>query len=224
MFALISLQISKIVEQAQNSKRIYIVRHGQTDYNKKGMVQGRGIDAPLNENGINQANAFFRAYGDVPFEKAYVSSLQRTKQSIQGFLDGGLPYESLPGLDEISWGSQEGVAFSPENKNLYVETIEKWKSGEVDQVVAGGESPIDVMKRQEEAMAHILKGDEKLILICMHGRAIRILMSWLLNYELKEMDEFPHTNLGLYQLFYTGSSFQVEKLNDVGHLEGLVLT
>ena len=223
-FALFSLQISKIVERTQNSKRLYIVRHGQTDYNKRGMVQGRGIDAPLNENGIKQAHAFYEAFKHVQFEKAYVSCLQRTRQSIGQFLENGLSYERLSGLDEISWGSQEGVAFSAEGKNLYLETIEKWKAGEVHEVVAGGESPVAVMTRQKLAIEHILGGDEKLVLICMHGRAIRILMSWLLHYELKDMDEFPHNNLGLYQLFYTGSSFQIEKLNEVAHLDGLDLT
>ncbi|NDE62419.1 MAG: histidine phosphatase family protein, partial [Cyclobacteriaceae bacterium] len=41
-------------------KKIYLVRHGQTDYNLQGVVQGSGIDAPINATGRAQAEAFFR--------------------------------------------------------------------------------------------------------------------------------------------------------------------
>ena len=39
-------------------KDIYLIRHGETDYNRMGVVQGSGIDADLNELGNRQAQAF----------------------------------------------------------------------------------------------------------------------------------------------------------------------
>ena len=63
-------------------KKIYLTRHGQTDYNLKGVVQGSGIDADLNATGRAQANAFYQAYKDHPFDKLYVSGLKRTFQSM----------------------------------------------------------------------------------------------------------------------------------------------
>ena len=148
-----------------------------------------------------------------------LSGLQRTQHSIQGFLDDGLEFERLEGRDVICWGSQEGVKFSEESKNLYLQTVQAWRDGHTNRDVAGGESPEDVVKRQKLAINRILKrSHEKLILVCMHGRAIRILMSWILNYDLQMMDQFPHSNLGLYKLFWTGASFQVLQLNDVSHL------
>ena len=54
-------------------KEIYIVRHGQTDLNAQGIVQGKGVDAPLNELGQKQANAFYEAYKHVPFDALYSS-------------------------------------------------------------------------------------------------------------------------------------------------------
>ncbi len=206
---------------AQKSKRLYIIRHGETDYNRQGMVQGRGIDASLNEQGRRQAAAFHAQYRGHSFEKAYVSEMKRTKESISNFIDDGLAYEKLAGLDEISWGSQEGVRFSEDTKQEYMETIQQWRNGNLTRSVAGGESPIDVMLRQKEAMAHILAGSEQEVLICMHGRAIRILMAWLLNYDLSLIDHFPHTNLGLYQLLFSGRSFRVERINDNTHLKNL---
>lgn len=46
------------------TKYIYILRHGETDYNRRGIVQGSGVDAELNEYGRLQAEAFFRYYRD----------------------------------------------------------------------------------------------------------------------------------------------------------------
>ncbi|MFW5879460.1 MAG: histidine phosphatase family protein, partial [bacterium] len=61
-------------------KTIYLIRHGQTDYNKKGIVQGSGIDASLNDLGRQQAEAFYDAYRNMPFDKIYISDLKRTKE------------------------------------------------------------------------------------------------------------------------------------------------
>jgi len=43
-------------------KTIYIIRHGETDLNRLGIVQGRGMDTSLNEKGLEQAEAFYQAY------------------------------------------------------------------------------------------------------------------------------------------------------------------
>ena len=61
-------------------KDIYLIRHGETEYNRKGVVQGSGIDADLNELGQKQAEAFFAHYQDLPIDKIYTSALKRTHQ------------------------------------------------------------------------------------------------------------------------------------------------
>ena len=211
------------MEGKQLDKMLYIVRHGETDYNKKGMVQGRGIDSSLNAKGLLQANKFYLAYKHCRFHKIYLSSLKRTKQSLQKFIDSGIPYEILDGLDEISWGCQEGLAFTEANQEIYRDTIRKWKSGDLDVAVEGGESPNQVMARQKESLGYILRQkEEKEILICMHGRAIRILISWILNKPLFQMDNFSHHNLGLYQLKFINNSFKLTKENDISHLSDII--
>src|SRR5437588_6715319 len=97
-------------------KTLYIVRHGQTDLNKQGIVQGRGRDTDLNEEGRQQAQLFYEAYKHVSFDKIYISALKRTQQSIQPFIDQGILYEKLSGLDELAWGVLEGQPSTPENK------------------------------------------------------------------------------------------------------------
>lgn len=201
-------------------KKLYIVRHGQTDYNYRGVVQGSGIDASLNDTGRYQAQLFYDMYKDFPFDKLYISELRRTKESVQHFIDAGLNYERLRGLDEINWGEKEGQSISPEENKYYYEMVAKWQNGETHLPVEGGESPEDVAARQRDAMKHIMaQQDEENVLICMHGRAMRVLLCQLLNYPISSMDLFKHQNLGLYQLTYTGSMFRLDKANDSAHLQ-----
>ena len=76
-----------------STKKIYLIRHGETKYNKLGIVQGSGVDSDLNETGIEQANAFFEHYKNISFDKIYTSKLKRSQQSVQQFIDLGIPYE-----------------------------------------------------------------------------------------------------------------------------------
>lgn len=203
-----------------SSKKIYIVRHGQTDFNLKGIVQGSGVNSSLNETGRAQAQAFYQFYKDIPFSKIYTSVLKRTVESVQPFIDKGIPYESLAGLNEISWGSKEGQTITPEEDAYYHWMLSEWQKGNTAVAIEGGESPEDVTIRQSIVMDHIMKQtEEDTILICMHGRAMRILLCRLLNYPLRSMDMFEHQNLCLYQLEYTGTMFSLRKHNDVGHLQ-----
>ena len=66
----------------QALKDIYLIRHGETDYNRMGVVQGSGIDADLNELGNRQAQAFFEHYQHLALDKIYTSALRRTPESV----------------------------------------------------------------------------------------------------------------------------------------------
>ena len=199
-------------------KTIYIVRHGETDYNKSGIVQGRRINASINEQGQLQRDSFFQAYKEVPFQKLYTSALKRTRESIQGFIDLGIPVESHDGLDEISWGDYDGTDLF--QNEYYFDMIREWKSGNTHVRPVNGESPDDVVARQKPVMQHIVAQEEDLVLVCMHGRAIRILMCHLLECGMNKMDEFKHTNLGLYVLEYEDGVYKMIERNRTDHLIG----
>lgn len=204
------------------TKKIYIIRHGQTDFNLRGVVQGSGIDSSLNDQGRSQAKAFFEHFKDVPFDRVYTSALKRTKETVQSFIDLGIPHESMAALNEISWGNKEGQKITPEEDAYYHWMLRQWQEGNTSLKIEGGDSPDDIAARQRPAINYILsKPDDKNILICMHGRAIRILLCVLLNYPLRSMDMFEHENLCLYLMNQTGTMFSVEKHNYTGHLVGL---
>jgi probable phosphoglycerate mutase len=182
-------------------------------------VQGSGVDISLNDQGRSQANAFFEMYKDVKFDKIYTSALRRTIETMQPFINLDIPHQSFTGLNEISWGSNEGRRITPQEDKYYHWMLEQWQHGNTSQRIEGGESPEDVAERQKPVIEFIMSQQhEETILVCMHGRAIRILLCNLLNYPLKSMDMFEHQNLCVYLLHYNGSNMTIEKHNDVQHL------
>jgi probable phosphoglycerate mutase len=208
-----------MLNEQQTSKKIYLIRHGETTYNKLGLVQGSGIDSDLNEEGREQALAFFNHYQHIPFDKVYTSKLKRTHQSVQSFLNSGLPWQQLEGLNEMSWGYKEGKVISDADNEQYINMLLAWNHGDYTQKVPGGESPLEVQERQKLAWEYIMSNEhEQHVLVCMHGRAIRILLCLLLGVPLKEMDNFQHRNLCLYLLSYQNGTYSIEKTCDTEHL------
>ena len=204
----------------QTEKHLYIIRHGETEFNRMNIVQGSGVDTDLNEKGLSQAVRFYQTYKHYPFDKIYTSDLKRSQQSVQKFIDDGIPHEKLTWLNEISWGEIEGKPQSDEQKLIYYTVVNKWNAGQLNEKIENGESPLEMQERQKKAFQHILqKPNEKNILICMHGRAMKSFLCLLLDISLTKMENFNHTNLGLYLLKYKNKKFELVKQNDTEHLK-----
>ena len=204
------------------SQKIYLVRHGQTDYNLQGIVQGSGVNSSLNDKGRAQAQAFYDAYHLVPFNRVYISKLKRSRESVSGFIRDGRPCEEYEALNEISWGTREGQRITPEEDAYYHWVLQQWQEGKTSLVIEGGESPEQVATRQRTFL-EVMKSrrEDENILICMHGRAMRILLCQLLNYPLRSMDIFEHENLGLYLIDNTDNQFTLKLHNNTDHLAKL---
>jgi probable phosphoglycerate mutase len=200
----------------------YIIRHGETDYNKQGMVQGSGIDSELNEKGRKQAEAFYEKYKNEPFKRIYVSGLKRTAQSVKGFLDKGIPYNIIEELNEIGWGDFEGQIITPEMHQRYLNIIGEWQKGNLEEAYLNAETPLQMEKRQKIALKKILENNtDGKVLIVTHGRYLRAFLCLLLGHPLKLMDDFIHSNLCLYILSYDGERFKLIREHDTSHLEGI---
>jgi probable phosphoglycerate mutase len=182
------------------AKQLYIFRHGQTDYNKSGIVQGRGVDAPLNEEGLRQAREKFEQHRHTLFDHIYVSALQRTQQTAQAFIDLGYSWSRHDQLDEIDWGIHEGKKANPQSRQEYLGIVMGWADGRLDGKMPGGESPLDVQKRVVEFFDEIIHDHHDRALIVSHGRTMRIMLCTLLGWDLRRMQEFEHMNLSLYVL------------------------
>ncbi len=200
-------------------KTIYLIRHGETDFNKQGIIQGSGVDSDLNETGRKQAEQFYQAYHHIPFDRIYTSELKRTQQSVASFKKNGHSIVVIPEFNEICWGIFEGQKGNPESHKIYLDMLEDWKAGLLDRSIENGETPNELQRRQKYGLKKIMaKKDENTVLICMHGRAMRSFLCLLTNTPLKQMDVFKHNNLCLYVLEYDGQKFEICEQNSTQHL------
>jgi broad specificity phosphatase PhoE len=200
-------------------KQLFIVRHGETDFNRQNIVQGSGVDKEINELGRYQAQQFYEYYQQVPFQHIFTSSLIRTHQSVEAFIKKGIKHSILPELNEISWGDFEGKFQTPEQKAIYWETVNMWNNGDLQAKIPNGESPLVMQERQKIALNQIINTEEEVLLICMHGRAMKSFLCLMLGLSLTQMEQFQHTNLCLYHLEYDGTTFKLLKANDTTHLK-----
>ncbi len=199
----------------------YFIRHGQTDYNLKGIVQGSGIDSELNENGIRQAYAFYDKYKAIPFDKIITSALQRTRQTVQPFARLGIPIYKDATINEMHWGRYEGKSASIDMKDAYKHMVTSWKAGNYDVRAEEGESMTELSTRLSGFIERLKQQPEPKILICSHGRTLRCLISLLRDGHLKKMEENKHTNTGLYKATFNDGKIFMELENDSSHLESL---
>ncbi len=202
-----------------SAKTFYIIRHGETNLNSQGIIQGRGMNTDLNEKGKAQAVAFFNAYQHIPFDIVYTSTLKRTHQTVSRFIEKNIPWKQHAGLDELAWGIYEGKP-SDITKPAFLALTTAWLEGAVHEKFDAGESPIEVQNRQLEALEELKKLPEEVsnVLICMHGRALRIFLCVLSGLSLAQMDTFPHTNTTLYKVHFDGEGFEIQEYNNTQHL------
>lgn len=199
--------------------KVYILRHAETEYNQLGIVQGSSVDTDINEKGRRQSYAFFQHYEDIDFELVVTSALKRTHQTVHHFIEKGLPWHKTPDINEISWGHNEGKPTNSEWSVIWNGVRDNWNSGNLEARMPGGESAQELNTRLENFIEWLKSRNEKRILVCTHGRAMRGLVSLLKGVSLAEMEGNPHVNTGCYIVEYRDGKFHFEAENSVEHLE-----
>ncbi|MEC7850641.1 MAG: histidine phosphatase family protein [Bacteroidota bacterium] len=196
--------------------KLYIIRHAETEYNRKGIIQGSEVDSDINDVGESQANSFYEYYKNINFDKIYVSDLKRTFQTIRRFTENGSSYEKLKEFNEISWGVNQGKSDDLED---YARLIDTWLAGNLDNKFEEGESPNEMSVRLVKGFNKVLDDDHDTVLLCIHGRALRILLSKIIDNDLTKMDKYVHSNTGLYILEYKNGKYEILGSNLRDHLE-----
>lgn len=200
------------------TKEFFIIRHGQTDYNKMQIVQGIGIDSDLNEKGRVQAQLFYEYYQNEGFEHVISSTLKRSYQTVEPFvLNQGLTHEATPLINEISWGVHEGQKGTLEMKLNYEKMVNEWSQGNFDARLEGAESARELADRTHEFISYLASVPFDKVLICTHGRTLRCLMCLMKKQHLREMENYDHHNTGLFLAEYYDQQFVFRVENDVSH-------
>lgn len=201
---------------------LFIARHGETDYNRNGLLQGRGIDAPLNQTGRYQAKKLADYLGNYQADTLISSSLKRAWQTASFYEQKtDLTIKKNRDLDEMDFGDFEGMKMNEITKEL--DDLQRgWAAGNITLKIPGGESPSEVFQRADYAVKKYINDSEPQIMVLfVHGRLIRILLSEWLGYGLKNMHKIEHRNGAVNHLIYKNGAFDSVYLNKTDHLKKL---
>jgi len=188
--------------------KIYFVRHGETEYNKKNIIQGEK-DVPLNSEGQLQAERLSLRFQDLlhrgeAFSALYTSPLSRareTAEAISGNLH--LPLFQEAGLREISMGDFEGQSISWIMRKYKdpqgVPVLSRWKKDPLNTSIPGAESIQDADRRVVSSINKIISAHrpEDNIIIVTHGGAIALALCHVLKESLAKITEIKISNASI---------------------------
>lgn len=160
----------------------YLVRHGETSWNRSGRIQGHE-DVPLSEHGIRQMMMLAKRLAGCSFSAVYASDLSRATRSAETIVEGHqASIQTDSALREFSYGEWEGLTLK-EIEARYPKTFaQRMGSGRNAFAAPGGEDSAQVLDRVRRFYASALKrhDDSEDLLIVAHGGSLRALLVCLL--------------------------------------------
>ncbi len=154
----------------------WLVRHGQTNWNREGRFQG-SVDIALNENGLEQAQKIAEQLKDVKFQAIYSSPLQRARQTAEMIAErSGMKVQFDTRLIEISLGEWEGKVYDEICRD-YPDEMDERRINPLYARAPGGETAVQVAERMRQAVDEIAaQHPEGPILVVSHGLALSALV------------------------------------------------
>lgn len=201
--------------------KIYLVRHGQTKWNKDLIFRGRK-DIPLNETGNREAEAIAHTLKNKNIDAIYTSPLKRSVQT-------GEPTEKIFGIKsipiqefiDINYGEWEGLTFS-EVQNKYREQYALWENKPEKVRFPGGETLEETRERSFKGFKNIIKNNpDKSILIIPHRVINKILLCGILGIDNSYFWRIQQDTGCINVIEYTHEMFILAKMNDTCHLKGI---
>ena len=159
-----------------SATRVLLVRHGETDWNARGVYQG-WRDVPLNARGRLQARALATSLADVAIDAAYSSPLARARETAEIALGARfVRARSVSALRELSYGEWEGLA--PEERRAGWPLLEeRWTTDPWRVQFPGGESLDTLAGRVLPVWEKLLAAHAgETILLCGHGHLNRVIV------------------------------------------------
>ena len=193
--------------------KLYLIRHGETDYNNALRFQGQ-TDIPLNEKGIEQAKKAADFFRDIPLQAISTSTLIRAKTTAE-IIAGvkGMDVQETDALREMSFGIWENM----NSKDIQKKYAKEWKdffASPARTTIPQGESMSDVQKRAYPTVQEILdrypEGD---VAFVAHGGIIRVLMCTMLGLDLNRAWHLHVGNASITCFYYWGRSYTLDYAN-----------
>ncbi len=190
---------------------LYFVRHGQTDWNIQGKLQGHA-DIPLNKAGRAEAVGLSERISEIDFDICFSSDLQRAIETAR-ILSTSRPLiiKSVPALRERNYGPWEGRLFS--------ELLEYEQGGHPPLNI---ESDEEIQKRIFPLLHEIVSNyPGATVLIVTHGSVIRSLLAHLLNIDSSSILSIQMKTMATLQLIASNGQYEIREMTDIQiHADG----
>jgi len=205
---------------SSKATRILLVRHGETDWNRKRRFQGRS-DIPLNQAGRDQAQALARALKTETLVAIHSSPLARAREtaSLIGVFHPHTPLFEEADLTEMDLGEFDGVE-AQSWAARYPDFRKAWQEAPASVKMPGGESLLDVQARAIAALARITARypDGNSLLISGHNFVNLSILCHASDMPLDKFRDLRQGNAALNVLSKEGEQLRVEVVNERSHL------
>jgi len=200
---------------------IYLVRHGQTAWNKEEIFRGR-TDVPLDETGLKQAELVSEYFKGMEIDAIYSSPLSRalqTAQKIAQFND--LKVQPLPGIIDMSFGKWEGRPHQ-EIREKDSKTYRQWVEEPHLVRLPGGEGLNDVRVRAMAALEEVMrKHPEKTLVLVSHRVICKVLICAILNLDNSHFWQITQDTTAINLIQYRKGKYILSLMNETCHLKSL---
>lgn len=198
--------------------KIFLIRHGETEWNKIGKLQGSS-DVDLSPEGIRQARLLAEHAPFKSVDAIYSSDLTRALKTAEVLAEKfNLPVIKNSGLRETSFGTWEGrylndlAKENPQGFENFFTSPDKVRPPQ-------GETFLQSQARIMNALNAIIADNEgKNIIVVSHGAAIRLIICAALEIPISKMWAIAQHNMALNILNFADEIFSVELLNGILHL------
>ncbi|MGG7144088.1 histidine phosphatase family protein [Clostridium nigeriense] len=181
--------------------KLIFIRHGQTDWNVQGKIQG-SYDSELNSTGINQAMKLSEKLLSLnyKFSKIYSSPQKRALKTAEILSkSSNVDYVLMKDLQEMNMGKWEGLSWK-EVEEKYTAEYKKWYLNRRYTKTPDGESYEDMLERVLKSIDKIINENTDDVVIVSHSAVIMCLQCYVTNTPFNEMLKFKTKNANITEI------------------------
>jgi phosphoserine phosphatase len=201
--------------------RIYLVRHGTTEWNREEIFRGR-VDCKLNETGLAEARALEGYFRDVVIDSIYSSPLSRAMETAQTVaLPKGLRVIPDPAFIDLDYGEWQGLPLK-DVQEKYPDLYRFWLERPQEVTFPGGENLSRVRARAWEGFERVAQGNPgKTILVVSHRVVTKVLICAALGLDDSHFWQIKQDTTAVNCFEYTGKTFITSLINDTCHMKSI---
>ena len=205
--------------------KVYLIRHGKTQWNLESRYQGANGDSPLLKDSYREIELLASSLQRIPFEHAYASPLKRariTAQALLNHLNPEIPLTIDSRLKEFNLGKMEGMHFE-DVAAKWPEVLKNFRHhpDKYDESLVEGESFLEVIARFRAAIEEYCRQyPNGNILEISHGAALNAAINALIGTPLAHLKDRGGLSNTSTTILTTndGRHFELEKWNDTSYL------